>query len=188
VRTLPVLLIAATILCTATRARADEPSSRQLAVTLASGTMLPEDHVYRLGEVGWSIPPTLYAGFSLEGDLAPRVRLEGSLGLEASLGFLLETSLRFVAVERSGLSLALSAGPMFAYGATFGAGIFGGGGVVGRYVVPRSPFVVALNVGLAFALNDAGVSKCGVDTCNAYIRRGDTLENLVASLGWAFDL
>jgi hypothetical protein len=169
-------------------ARADEPERHQLAVTLSSGTLLPEDHVYRLGEVGWSIPPTLYAGLSLEGDLVPRVRVEGSLGIEASLGFVFETSLRYVVLERSGFSVGLGAGPMVVYGATFGTGVFGGGGVEARYVLPRAPFVVAVNVGLAFALNDAGTMSCGVDTCTAYVRRGDRLENVVASLGWAFDL
>jgi hypothetical protein len=172
----------------ASRARADEPERHQLAVTLSSGTLLPEDHVYRLGLVGWSIPPTLYAGLSLEGDLAPRIRLEGSLGIEASLGFVLGTSLRYVALERSGFSVALGAGPLVTTGAEFGTGVFGGGGVAARYVVPRTPFVVAVDVGLAFALNNAGTMSCGVDTCTAYIRRGDRLENVVASLGWAFDL
>jgi len=190
-RIVPCFLVAATFLGART-ARADEAPAaatrRQFTATLSSGTLLPEDHVYKLGLVGYSLPPTIYLGLSLEGDLTSHVRLEGSFGLEIALGWVLESSVRYVSLSGSGFSLAVGAGPMLAFGSMFGTGVFGAGNVEGRYVFPETPFVVALNVGLAFALNDAGTVSCGIDTCTAYIRRGDRLENVVASLGYAFDI
>ena len=182
------LLLAATLIVARTARADDEVTKRQLTATMSAGTLLPEDHVYRLGEVGFSAPPTAYLGVSLEGDLARRVRLEGSFGVEIALGWVAESSLRYVPLERSGFSLAVGVGPLVAFGSTFGTGVFGAGDVEARYVVSKTPFVVALNVGLAFALNDAGSMGCGADTCTAYIRRGDLLETVVASLGYAFNL
>jgi hypothetical protein len=190
-RIVHALLLAATLFAART-ARADEPvgavTHRQLTATISSGSLLPEDHVYKLGLVGYSLPPTLYFGLSFEGDLTRRLRLEGSLGLEVSLGFVAETSLRFVAFSSSGFSLGLGGGPMLAFGSTFGTAVFGAANAEARYVYPGTPFVGALSVGLAYALNDAGTAWCGIDTCTAYIRVGDRLVNALASLGFVFDL
>jgi hypothetical protein len=186
----PCVVLAATLLAARTT-RADEESDsatrRQLTATLTSGTLLPEDHVYKLGG-GYSMPPTIYVGLSFEGDLTRRVRLECSLGAEVALGWVITSSVRYVPLSGSGFSLGLGAGPILTIGSMFGTGVFGAGNVEARYVFPKTPFVVALNVGIAFALNDAGTISCGTDTCNAYIRHGDRLENVVASLGYAFDL
>jgi hypothetical protein len=190
-RIVQALLLAAALFAVRT-ARADEPagavSRRQLSATLSSGSLLPADHVYKLGEVGYSLPPTLYFGLSFEGDLTERLRLEGSFGLEVSLGFVAGTSLRFVPLSSSGFSLGLGAGPMVAFGSTFGTAAFAGADAEARYVYPGTPLVGALNVGLAFALNDAGTMSCGADTCTAYVRVGDRLETFVASLGFVFDI
>ena len=184
----PALLAATTLLAAAAAHADDAPTTRRIAATLSSGTLLPEDHVYRLGEVGYAAPPTLYAGLSIEGDVSRHLRVEAGLGVELALGVVLGSSLRFVPLSRAGFSLALGAGPLVTLGSNFGTGVFGGGDVEARYVLPKTPFVVAVNLGLAFALNDAGTSWCGIDTCTSYIRRGDRLQTLVGSLGWAFDL
>jgi hypothetical protein len=141
------LLLAAALFAART-ARADEPvgaaTHRQLAATISSGSLLPEDHVYKLGLVGYSLPPTVYFGLSFEGDLTQRLRLEGSFGLEVALGFVAGTSLRFVPFSSSGFSLGLGAGPMLAFGSLFGTAVFGGADAEARYVYPGTPFVGAV--------------------------------------------
>jgi hypothetical protein len=39
---------------------------------------------------------------------------------------------------------------------------------------------------LGVALNHARGVQCGVDTCEAYLARGDTVGSLRVGIGWAF--
>jgi hypothetical protein len=189
VRSSPSLLglFLAARLTSASMARGAEPPARQVTATVASGTLLPEDHVYRIG-ARYDVPSTLYLGLSVDAALSRRVHFEGSFGVELALGWVVGTTLRFVPIERGGFSLSLGVGPLIAFGAPFGSAVFGEGDLGVRYRLPQTPFVVLLNAGLAYALDDAGTMGCGVDTCSSYIRRGDRLETVVASLGYAFDL
>jgi hypothetical protein len=190
IRRLIPLTIAAAIASVASRpARADTAPRRELTTTLSSGAFVPEDHTYKLGPGSmYAAPPLLYVGLNLDAGLTSRLHVAADVGAELALGWVLGGSVRFVAFESDGVSLSVGAGPVVTLASPFGAGVFGRGDVGVRYAIPASRFVLSLNAGLAYSLQDAGIDRCGTDTCDAFIRRGDIVQMLVGSLGYAFML
>jgi hypothetical protein len=179
------LAVAVTALAPAAVARAQDGARvPPWAIRLEPGGFFTPDHLHAYGLVG--MPPPAYLGVSLERTIAGPLRANVSGGASLMLGWLIGGTIRYAAVDpETGANVSIGVGPLFAPDAQFGAGAFAQvDATLHMQIAGSFGFVLGGNLGVA--LNHARGLKCGVDTCEAYLARGDTIGSLRVGIGWAF--
>ena len=178
------LAVAVTALVPPALARAaDGPPTPPWAIRLEPGGFFTPDHLHRYGLVG--MPPAAYLGVSLERTIAGPLRANVSGGVSLMLGWLVGGTIRYLALDGESANLSVGFGPLFAPDADFGAAAFAQVDATLQLKVMGSlGFVLGGSLGVA--LNHARGVSCGVDTCEAYLARGDTVGSLRLGIGWAF--
>jgi hypothetical protein len=178
------LAIAATVLAPSALARAEDgPPTPPWAIRLEPGGFFTPDHLHRSGLVG--MPPAAYVGVSLERTIAGPLRANVSGGVSLILGWLVGGTIRYLALDAETAHLSVGVGPLFAPDADFGAAAFAQVDATLQLKVMGSlGFVLGGSLGVA--LNHARGVNCGIDTCEAYLARGDTVGSLRVGIGWAF--
>jgi hypothetical protein len=179
------LAVALIALAAAPVARAEDgPRVPPWAIRLEPGAFFMPDHLHAYGLVG--VPPPAYVGISVERAIAGPFRANVSGGASPLLGWLVGGTIRYVVVDaETGATVSIGAGPLFAPNADFGAAAFAQVDVTLQWQIAGS-FGVVLGGSLGIALNHARALNCGVDTCEAYLARGDTVGSLRVGIGWAF--
>jgi hypothetical protein len=185
IRHLVGLAVAVTALAAAAVARAEDGARvPPWAIRLEPGGFFTPDHLHAYSLVG--VPPPAYLGVSVERTIAGPLRANVSGGASPLLGWLVGGTVRYSAVEAgTGANVSIGVGPLFAPNADFGAAAFAQVDATLQLQLAGS-FGVVLGGSLGIALNDARGVKCGVDTCEAYLARGDTVGSLRVGIGWAF--
>ena len=179
------LAVAATAVVPAAVARAeDDARVPPWAIRLEPGGFFMPDHLHAYGLVG--VPPPAYLGVSVERTIVGPLRANVSGGASPLLGWLVGGTVRYAAVEAgTGANVSIGVGPLFAPNADFGAAAFAQVDATLQLQIAGS-FGVVLGGSLGVALNNARGLNCGVDTCEAYLARGDTVGSLRVGIGWAF--
>jgi hypothetical protein len=154
------------------------------AIRLEPGAFFMPDHLHAYGLVG--LPPPAYVGISVERTIAGPFRANVSGGASPLLGWLVGGTVRYAVVDaETGANVSIGAGPLFAPNADFGAAAFAQVDATLQLQIAGS-FGFVLGGSLGIALNHARDVNCGVDTCEAYLARGDTVGSLRVGIGWAF--
>jgi hypothetical protein len=178
------LSVVAAVIAPAAVARADGPlRTPPWAIRFEPGLVLTTDHMHPTGVGG--PPPPLYFGASLERAIAGPVRLNASGGASLILGWMIGGTVRYVAVEQANGTFTIGAGPLFAPDADFGSATFAQIDATVQLGVAGS-FGIVLAGSLGVALNRQRAPKCGVDTCESYLARGDRIGSVRMGIGWAF--
>ena len=178
------LAVAAIVLGPSALAHAeDAPRTPPWAIRLEPGGFFTPDHLHASGVVG--VPPAAYLAVSLERTIAGPLRANVSGGVSLILGWLVGGTICYLALDAETANLSVGVGPLFAPDAEFGAAAFAQVDATLQLKVMGSlGFVLGGSLGVA--LNHARGVSCGVDTCEAYLARGDTVGSLRVGIGWAF--
>ena len=165
-------------------ARAEEPPRvPPWAVRLEPGVVMTTQHL-RSTSVGGG-PPPLYFGASLERRVAGPVRVSAESSVDLFLGWMFGATVRYAAVEQDHVTLSIGAGPLFAPAAEFGWATFGQLDTTVQFRVANN-FGIVVGGAVGVALNHQREQKCGVDTCEAWLERGDLVGSFRTGVGWAF--
>jgi hypothetical protein len=184
IRLVVALAVAVSALAPAAPARAEDgPRTPPWALRFEPGGFFTPDHLHRYGLVG--MPPPLYLGVSLERTIVGPVRANVSGGASFMLGWLVGGTVRYLAIDAESANVSIGVGPLFAPDADFGAAIFAQADATLQVKIVGSLGLV-LGGSLGVALNHARALSCGVDTCDGYLARGDTVGSLRAGVGVAF--
>ena len=159
-----------------------EAAMRPLVFTLQPGLAAPSassNHLF--SGIGRELPVYLGVAFELQ---LPRVFALG-LSAGAGLGWMLGATGRYATHWDEGFRFTTGAGPMLVTDTGFGTAAFAQGDAA-LEARSQAGFAFTADVMLAFALDSAGSSTCGVDTCSSYVRPGDRF--LLFRLGIGFNL
>jgi len=161
----------------------DDRRSPRWAIRFEPGVVISGGHMTDSGLVGK--PPPVYIGASLDRAITGPLRASVGGGASLQLGWLIGGTLRYAAYDTEAIALSIGAGPLFAPDASFGAGAFAQIDAVLQVRIASSVGLIVAT-GAAFALNNAGVRDCGVDTCRAWLERGDAFASARGGVGFAF--
>jgi hypothetical protein len=179
------LAVLAAVLASAAAAQADDLGrSPPWAIRLEPGLFMAPEHLHTYGLVG--PPPAAYVAASVERAIAGPVRANVSGGISLLLGWLIGGTIRYAPVDEEGLNVSIGVGPLFALDADFGSGTFAQtDGTVQLKIVRNIIFVAGGSLGIA--MSETARPECGgVDTCKAYLARGDVVGSVRAGAGFAF--
>jgi hypothetical protein len=180
-RGIGLALVVACLASTAV-ARAQEKAP-PWAVRVEPGTFLMPDHLHDYGTVG--LPPAVYLAASVERAIAGPLRANVSGGASPLLGWLFGGTLRYAVLDRDTAALTAGAGLMYAPDAAFGSATFAQADATVQLKISGS-FGFVAGGSLGVALNSARGLNCGIDTCKAYLARGDVVGSLRLGVGFAF--
>jgi hypothetical protein len=184
-RSAVVLVILVTVVAPAATARAeDDRRAPPWAIRFEPGVVMTSEHMHDYG-AGVGVAPPVYIGASIERAIAGPLRANISGGASVLLGWLVGGTVRYAAYDTDAVALSIGAGPLFAPDAQFGAATFA---QIDAAVQARitGGFGFFLGLGAGVALNHARARDCGVDTCRAYLERGDVTGSVRAGVGFAF--
>jgi hypothetical protein len=158
-----------------------EPAARDWTLRLEGGVAAGTVHLHPTGGGG---PPPLSLALSLELRLLPWLSVEGSGGALLQEGLFGAATARFVFLDIEEASVSVGAGPMAVDVPDVGVGLFAGPDL--SLTLHLGAVALSARAGYALALNSSGARDCGVDTCRAYLARGDHLLLARAGVGYAF--
>ena len=151
-----------------------------LSVRLDAGASRQTDHLHSTG-VGQG-PPPLYVDIALQQRFGRRLFVGLTGGLAGALGYSVYPNVRFGLIDREHVSLTVGAGPRFQNLET-GLSAFGAADLTAE-VALGSTFILSAGADLALSLQRKGAPRCGADTCEGYLARGDHIAILRAGLGF----
>jgi hypothetical protein len=162
-----------------------ESPQRRWMVTLDPSVYVSTGHLEESGP-GASVPPPAYLGVTLERTFTGPLDVNVSAGAALSLGWMLGATVRYAGPSPSKMMrVSVGAGPAFVTSAMFGSGAFAQADAAIEVRFPRGAALV-FGPRFAYALTNAGTPGCGVDTCNASMRRGDLIITLRSGVGFTF--
>ena len=91
-------------------------------------------------------------------------------------------NVRFGLIDAERLSLTLGVGPKF-QDLENGWSTFGAADLTAQFAL-GSTFILSAGTDLAISVQRRGAPSCGVDTCDAYLSRGDSILGFRAGLGF----
>lgn len=151
-----------------------------LTVRVDGGGTWQTDHLHSTGLVGMA--PPLYLDLALQQRLGRRLFAGVTGGLAFDLGPFVYPNARYGMIDAEGGTLTVGAGPMF-QDLESGWTTFAAADVTGQ-VALGSTFILSAGADYAIAVQRRGAPTCGVDTCKAYVARGDQILVFRAGLGF----
>jgi len=180
------LAVGLTVSASAAVAHADETGLDAVppwAIRIEPGVFLTPDHLHMSGLVG--MPPALYLGLGVEREIVGPLYANVTSGVSLMIGWLVGGTVRYAVKDVYGEILSVGIGPLFAPYAQFGSGTFAQIDATVHLHVTRT-FGIVIGGSAAWALTSAREPKCGVDTCEAYLARGDRVGSLRLGVDWVF--
>jgi hypothetical protein len=126
--------------------------------------------------------PPLYFDLAIEQGLGRRFFAGLTGGLSFDVGPFVYPNLRYGVIERETGTLTVGAGPMF-QDVESGWSTFAAADITGQLAL-GSTLIVSAGADHATAVQRRGAPTCGVDTCDAYVSRGDHILVFRAGLGF----
>lgn len=151
-----------------------------LTVRFDGGETSQTDHLHSTGLGG--IAPPLYFDLALQQRLGRRFFAGLTGGVSFNLGSSFYPNVRYGVIDREGGTLTVGAGPMF-QDLESGWSTFAAADVTGQLAL-GSTFILSAGADYAMAVQRRDTPTCGVDTCGAYVSRGDHI--LVFRAGFGF--
>jgi hypothetical protein len=152
-----------------------------LTVRIDVGPAVTTEHMHPTGLVG--LPPPVSVDLSIQKKLIERFYIDLTFAATFPLGWGVYPNARFALRVTPQTLITVGAGPWFQDLSAVGRGLFGSGDVTAQTTL-GSTFILSIGTSLGISLQSKGAPRCGVDTCDAYLLRGDALWILRAGVGF----